>query len=92
MQWSAVHNDADVYRIAQTILNKAVALAQVKALGHGYLYQNYTASFQDVFGSYGTENKARLLRIQELYDPGKVFVDLQPGYFKLRPSAETTHA
>lgn len=88
IQWSAVDNDEDVYRVAQIILDRAVALAKSKGLAHRYIYQNYAASAQDVFGSYGSKNKARLLQIQEVYDPSKVFVDLQPGYFKLRPSAK----
>ena len=91
-QWSAADDDESVYRIAQTILDRAVALAKSKGLEHRYIYQNYAASSQDIFGSYGPKNKARLLRVQEVYDPGKVFVDLQPGYFKLRPSTESLQA
>ena len=90
-QWSASEDDEVVYRIAQTILNKAMALAKSKGLVHQYIYQNYASSSQDVFGSYGAKNKVRLLQTQELYDPDRIFVDLQPGYFKLRPSAIGLH-
>lgn len=92
IQWSAADDDEEVYRTAQAILDRAVALAKCKGLDHRYIYQNYAASSQDFLGSYGARNKARLLRIQELYDPGKVFVDLQPGYFKLRQSADGIRA
>ncbi|SLM41428.1 fad binding domain-containing protein [Lasallia pustulata] len=90
-QWSAAEDDEVVYRIAHTILDRAVALAKSRGLAHRYIYQNYASSSQDVFGSYGAKNKVRLLRTQELYDPDRIFVDLQPGYFKLRPSTIGLH-
>ncbi|KAK8075974.1 FAD binding domain protein [Apiospora phragmitis] len=49
----------------------------------GYVYMNYASEYQDVVGSYGGANKARLKRIAAKYDPAQVFQRLQPGYFKL---------
>ncbi|KAK4951126.1 hypothetical protein LTR28_006890 [Elasticomyces elasticus] len=77
--------DFDVIDTVQKIVADSVVLATSRGLNHRYIYQNYAYISQPVFDSYGPENKARLLEIQEKYDPDKVFVDLQPGYFKLRP-------
>ncbi|KAK4989140.1 hypothetical protein LTR50_003476 [Elasticomyces elasticus] len=89
LAWSWAANDTeadvDVIDTVQKIVADSVVLATSRGLNHRYIYQNYAYISQPVFDSYGPENKARLLEIQEKYDPDKVFVDLQPGYFKLRP-------
>ena len=50
---------------------------------HPYLFQNHAFEEQDVFAGYGAENRDRLRRIREAVDPEKVFLKLQPGYYKL---------
>jgi hypothetical protein len=52
-------------------------------LYHPFTYQNYAGPGQDVFASYGAENRMRLLKIQQKYDPEGVFSRLQPGYYKV---------
>lgn len=84
-QWSSAADDEQINAIQAGIIEKANALAEKRGLAHPYRYQNYAYISQDVFAGYGAESKARLLKVQEKYDPEHVFVDLQPGYFKLRP-------
>ncbi len=64
-------------------LNGAVDEEKKMGLYHRYIYQNYAAASQDVFGGYGEENRQRLLEIQRRYDPEGVFSRLQPGVFKV---------
>ncbi|KAK4997313.1 hypothetical protein LTR66_003250 [Elasticomyces elasticus] len=89
LAWSWAANDTeaevDVIATVQKIVVDSVVPATSRGLNHRYIYQNYAYISQPVFDSYGPENKARLPEIQEKYDPDKVFVGLQPGYFKLRP-------
>ncbi len=84
-QWGNAADDDKLIGIAEGIIAKSIALAKSRGLDNRYLYQNYAYISQDVFSGYGNNNKARLIEIQQKYDPAKVFVNLQPGYFKLRP-------
>ncbi|KAK6826153.1 FAD binding domain-containing protein [Apiospora arundinis] len=52
-------------------------------VANDWVYMNYASQYQDVIASYGAENKAKLKRVAEEYDPRGVFQKLQPGYFKL---------
>ncbi|KAK4496856.1 hypothetical protein PRZ48_011305 [Zasmidium cellare] len=83
-QWNSTADDDQVLGIEKTIVEKATALAKSRGLFHRYIYQNYAYVTQDVFEGYGPESKAKLLKVQRDYDLEHVFVDLQPGYFKLR--------
>jgi hypothetical protein len=62
---------------------RANATAYAQGLGNAFLYQNYAAAEQDVFGSYGAANLARLRAVSRKYDPARVWQILQPGYFKV---------
>jgi len=62
--------------MATRFIERSVATAKDMKLHHKYIYQ-------DVFASYGLENKDRLMRISKETDPERVFQRLQPGYFKL---------
>ena len=84
-QWGDRVNDEQVQSITNSIVDKSIALAKSRGLGNRYIYQNYGYINQDVFDGYGEESKRRLVDVQQEYDPDRVFVDLQPGYFKLRP-------
>ncbi|TVY39480.1 Bifunctional solanapyrone synthase [Lachnellula subtilissima] len=48
-----------------------------------FVYLNYAASWQKPISSYGEANVKRLFRIQEEYDPHRVFTDYVSGGFKL---------
>lgn len=81
--WDDEADDEAAQGVAQTIIDKATVLAQSRGVYHPYKYQNYAYISQDVFSSYGTRSKNRLLRISNRWDPDGVFQKLQPGYFKL---------
>jgi hypothetical protein len=65
------------------MVNRSNTAAQAAGLGNAYLYQNYASAEQNVFGSYGATNLAKLKAIRKKYDPSGVLQNLQPGYFKL---------
>lgn len=81
--WSNAVDDDAVYQATSTFIARAVELAKSMDLHHRFIYMNYATLDQDVFGGYGAENRERLKRVQEKYDPEGVFKRLQPGYFKL---------
>lgn len=70
-------------RTAQNIVDRAVIIGKEMGVHHPFIYQNYAAKSQDVFGGYSVENQERLRRIQKEVDPEGVFSRLQPGYFSL---------
>jgi hypothetical protein len=76
-------DDEIMRKTAQKIISRGIDLGKEKGLWHRFIYQNYAGLGQDVFGSYGSENRARLREIQMRYDPEGVFQNLQPGYFKV---------
>lgn len=71
--------DEKVDKACSTIISKAVELGKQKQLHHPFLYPNYAHSEQDIFQGFPPENLERLVKIQERYDPGKVFAKLQPN-------------
>lgn len=81
--WPNAEDDARVIGVLDRIVLRAVDLAVSMNLQNRFIYMNYASLTQDVFGGYGPENEARLLEVQEKYDPNGVFKTLQPGYFKL---------
>jgi hypothetical protein len=83
IRWSKAEDDNIMHQFAEEVLKRAVDEAKEMGLYHRYIYQNYAAASQDVFGGYGEENRQWLLEIQRRYDPQGVFSRLQPGGFKL---------
>jgi hypothetical protein len=83
IRWDHPVDDNTVKDAGNKIMDRSVALATEMGVYHRFIYQNYANQTQDVFGSYGEENKERLLQIQKKYDPEGIFRRFQPGYFKL---------
>jgi hypothetical protein len=81
--WSDPADDLIMAQTSDNILNRAIELAKSMGLDHRYIYQNYASGNQDVFGGYGEENREKLRKIQKKYDPEGIFMERQPGYFKL---------
>lgn len=81
--WKDEEDDAAIHQMMSTVLERIKAKAASLGLQNDYVYMNYAGMFQDVIGSYGRDNKARLKDIASRYDPTRVFQELQPGYFKL---------
>lgn len=48
-----------------------------------WIYLNYAIRIQDVLGSYGPENVAKLRAASHKYDPDQVFQRLVPGGYKI---------
>jgi len=82
-RWSRPEDDHRMITAASNVMERAAALAKDMGLDHRYIYQNYANASQDVFAGYGVENREKLRKIQDKYDPEGVFSTLQPGYFKV---------
>ncbi|OBT75586.1 hypothetical protein VF21_05877 [Pseudogymnoascus sp. 05NY08] len=83
ISWSNVTDDTRILAAARNMVNRSDTAARAAGLGNAYLYQNYASAEQDVFGSYGATNLAKLKAIRKKYDPSGVWQKLQPGYFKV---------
>lgn len=81
--WQDEEHDEAVHQMISTILERIKAKATSVGAQNDYVYMNYASMFQDVIGSYGPDNKAKLKDISSKYDPTRLFQELQPGYFKL---------
>ena len=68
---------------ARNSIARIEALAKEMGVYHPFIYQNYAAKGQNVFGGYKPENRERLQKISKKYDPRGTFTRLQPGYFNL---------
>lgn len=84
ISWSNEVDETRILAAARNMVNRSDAAAQAAGLGNAYLYQNYASAEQDVFGSYGATNLAKLKAISKKYDPSGVWQTLQPGYFKVQ--------
>ncbi|OBT52793.1 hypothetical protein VE04_06556 [Pseudogymnoascus sp. 24MN13] len=84
ISWSNEVDETRILAAARNMVNRSDAAAQAAGLGNAYLYQNYASAEQDVFGSYGATNLAKLKAISKKYDPSGVWQKLQPGYFKVQ--------
>jgi hypothetical protein len=83
IRWNYAADDDTVQGAAAKILSRSITLAKEMDVHHPFIYQNYANYTQDVFAGYAPENRKRLLQIQKIYDPEKIFERLQPGYFRL---------
>ncbi|KAI1446648.1 FAD-binding domain-containing protein [Annulohypoxylon stygium] len=81
-RWMFASDDSLILIAFSNVVSRIRELARSRSLDHPFLYMNYASQFQDPLGSYGTENKARLMEISKKYDPYGVFQTLNPGYFK----------
>ncbi|KAJ7041887.1 hypothetical protein C8F04DRAFT_110770 [Mycena alexandri] len=57
--------------------------ARERGLLHPFIYMNYASSLQDVMGSLGVENQAKMRKIKYQYDPEDRFARYWKGGFKL---------
>ncbi|KAK8006058.1 hypothetical protein PG991_012355 [Apiospora marii] len=81
--WTNARDDEVVYQTMSEINRQIKEESRKLGVDSEWVYMNYASQFQDVVASYGAENKAKLKRVAERYDPSRVFQTLQPGYFKL---------
>lgn len=80
---SDARHDGEMTETQQRILGRIKNEAKKRHLYHPFLFANYSAKWQDVFGSYGDANLSFLTEVANVYDPDRVFQCLQPGSFKI---------
>ncbi|KAH8666957.1 hypothetical protein BX600DRAFT_436329 [Xylariales sp. PMI_506] len=76
-------DDERIQQAGEQISLKAAELAEQMGLSHPFLYPNYAALDQDTYAGYSTENQQRLLELQKIYDPDRIFANLQPKHITL---------
>ncbi|KAL6229949.1 hypothetical protein BDW75DRAFT_223885 [Aspergillus navahoensis] len=76
-------DDGRFETLTNDIMSKVASLAKERGLYHPFIYQNYAGPGQDVYAGYGSENRARLSKIQQKYDPEGIFRKLVSGYHKV---------
>lgn len=81
--WDKAEDDAVIYQTISRLFTRIKAEATSRGVHSDFVYMNYASQYQDVIGSYGSSNKAKLKDVARKYDPAQVFQRLQPGYFKL---------
>ncbi|KAF5616936.1 FAD binding domain protein [Fusarium sp. NRRL 25303] len=81
--WEKSEDDKHVYQVQQRMENRINAAAEKRGLGSVFKYTNYASQFQDPFAGYGSDNRKKLLKVAEKYDPEGVFQTLVEGGFKL---------
>lgn len=84
ISWSNIKDDQVIQQATRELMKKSVEFTKSNGTHHPYIYMNYAMKEDDVFSSYGAENKQKLLQIKSKYDPEDVFGRLVPGGFKLR--------
>jgi FAD/FMN-containing dehydrogenase len=82
-EWADRSDDEVVHQVARKLIEDIEADA--KSLGEydNFIYLNYAAPWQDPLGGYGKENLARLRKVRDDVDPGRVFTRQVPGGFKI---------
>lgn len=83
--WERKDDDAAVISFMESTLEKMRASATKRGTIIPYVYMNYAFIGQDVIGSYGPANKAKLQAASKKYDPIGLFQKGFPGGFKLFP-------
>ncbi|KAH8804486.1 hypothetical protein F5884DRAFT_883984 [Xylogone sp. PMI_703] len=78
--WENAEHDKTILDAAASFMQRVEAAATDRGTFHRYIYLNYAAPEQDIYGSYGKENRKRLLDISGKYDPEQIFSKLRPGY------------
>ncbi|KKP05395.1 FAD binding domain-containing protein [Trichoderma harzianum] len=85
-RWTDIQHDQIIFDVADQFVDKVEKAAQAQGTFHRYQYLNYAARHQDVYGSYGEENRKRLLEIKAKYDPEDLMSTLRPGIIQLSGS------
>ncbi|KAH7313295.1 hypothetical protein B0I35DRAFT_479995 [Stachybotrys elegans] len=80
---SDARHDDEVTQTYKTILARVEKEAKKRRLYHPFLFANYVAQWQGVFGSYGDANRKSLAEVANVYDLERTFQCLQPGSFKI---------
>ncbi|KAF2744280.1 putative FAD-binding oxidoreductase [Sporormia fimetaria CBS 119925] len=81
--WAKEADDDAVHLAVMNMVDAIQAEAEAADAHVPYIFMNDASYDQNVIGSYGADNVARLRAVSAKYDPHRVFQDLVPGGFKL---------
>ncbi|OJD15367.1 hypothetical protein AJ78_04372 [Emergomyces pasteurianus Ep9510] len=81
--WKNNSDDEIVLGVMKETLEKVEKAAVSRNQAADFKYMNYSFNFQDPIGSYGPENKQKLQKVSQKYDPEGLFQKSVPGGFKL---------
>ncbi|KAJ7765655.1 hypothetical protein B0H16DRAFT_1523874 [Mycena metata] len=81
--WSDPADDEMLREKIQEYLRYSEQTARERGLLHPFIYMNYASGMQDVMGSLSEENRARMQKIKDVYDPENRFGLYWKGGFKL---------
>lgn len=81
--YAKASDDAFVQTAVTDIIEKQKAVLKKGGYLVDFIYQNYADISQDVHGSWGAENVAKLKAASRKYDPKGVFQKMVPGGFKI---------
>jgi hypothetical protein len=84
--WVRAQDDIAVGAFYDRVLERLEAASTRLNVNHPYKYVGYGRVDEDIFASYGAENREKLVRIQESVDPRGIFTrtGLCRGGFKIR--------
>jgi hypothetical protein len=84
--WLSVEDDALVGGFYDRALARLEDASKRLKVHHPYKYIGYGRLGEDIFSSYGAENREKLVQVQESVDPQGIFTSagLCRGGFKLR--------
>ncbi|KAL6690763.1 hypothetical protein J3F84DRAFT_404117 [Trichoderma pleuroticola] len=85
-RWTDIQHDQIIFDVADQFVDKVKKAARAQGIFHRYQYLNYADRHQDAYGSYGEENRKRLLEIKAKYDPEDLMSTLRPGIIQLSGS------
>lgn len=83
MYWKNKDDDEKILGAFRAALEKTIEDAKSRGTFVDFTYMNYSYTFQDPIGSYGTQNKKALQEASKKYDPEGIFQTGVPGGWKL---------
>ncbi|KAM3421756.1 Bifunctional solanapyrone synthase [Cercospora zeina] len=83
VSWRDAKDDELVEQVSRDVAKLSEDYAREKGTLDPYIYLNYAASGQDVFGGYGEGAKQSMQEVSTKYDPEGFFQEVKQGGFKL---------
>ncbi|OAL54053.1 FAD-binding domain-containing protein [Pyrenochaeta sp. DS3sAY3a] len=83
MVYSQASDDELMHSLSRECMVKVGALAAERGLLMPTIWMNNAHTEDDVLGSYGAENYAKMKEVSQKYDPKRTFQDLCSGAYKL---------
>ena len=83
VDWASKADDEVVNAAIRKLVEEANMQARELNALDDYVFQNYAATWQDVYGSVGEKNLEAFREVSRKYDPSQLFQKAVPGGFKL---------